>query len=129
MDNYPPKFLSMRTIFQRGNIEDEQLNEIQQNAINTINGAKKENCPNEAVNNNLNQYMTPNTKKLYAFGESSSIELQSIFRSNAQVPNTNKNFMKPPRPQGGNNSVSQILAETKDANNMKQVLVEMVKNG
>jgi hypothetical protein len=80
MENYPPKFLSMRTIFQRGNIQEDQINELNQNAINTIASTKEDrrNSSNSFANDssqNMNQFMTPNTKKLYAFGESSSLEL------------------------------------------------------
>jgi len=42
MENYPPKFLSMRTIFQRGNIQEDQINELNQNAINTIASTKED---------------------------------------------------------------------------------------
>lgn len=64
-------------------------------------------------------YMTPNTKKLYAFGESSTMELQQIFKqrpTQTKVP-PNAASKKPPRP-------SQVGYQTMPANALSQGLLD-----
>jgi hypothetical protein len=82
MENYPSKQLSMRTIFQRGNINESQILELNQNALKTIGKTEKNTYlpmqtpnPYDYKGISSNYLMTPNTKKLFAFGESSANDL------------------------------------------------------